>query len=129
MAEREHRKEQLRAELDRARSALSTRASAVGEALDFKSRIRKSVGRNAVAWIGGAVLLGFVLSRLPRRKAKVRVKVPNDDVDAGTVAKAGLGMAVAKMAFDVARPTLVKVAMNQLQPIIERVMERWRTRG
>ena len=105
------------------------RASAVGEALDFKSRIRKSVGRNAVAWIGGAVLLGFVLSRLPRRKAKVRVKVPNDGVDGETVAKAGIGMAVAKMAFDIARPALVKVAMTQVQPLVERVMERWRTRG
>src|SRR5512144_2937681 len=129
MAEREHRKEQLRAELDRARGALAMRGAAVSEAFDIKSRIRRSVGRNAVVWIGGAVLLGFVLSRLPRRRAKVRVKVPKDGVDTETVAKTGLAMAAAKIMFDIARPTLVKVAMTQLQPLIERAMERWRTRG
>ena len=128
MAEREHRKEQLRVELDLARGSIARRSAAVGEAFDFKARIRKSVGRNAVAWIGGAVLAGFIISRLPRRRAKVRMEISKDEVDAGTVAKAGFGMVIAKMLFDLLRPALIKMAMTQLQPLIERAMERWRTR-
>ena len=127
MAERDHRKEQLVAELSRSRMAITHRRAAVGNALDFKARIRNSVARNKVAWIGGAVIVGFLLSRLPARKTKVKIKT-GGDVDAGAIAKTGLLMGAAKLAFDLFRPALLKIAMSQLQPFIERAMERWQTR-
>ena len=125
MADGDSRKEQLRAELAHARTALSKRSTTVGEALDFKARIRRNVARNKVAWIGGAVLVGFILSRLPVRQPKVRVR-KGGGVDPGTAAKTGILLTVAKVLFDAARPALLKVAMNQLQPLIEKAMDRWR---
>jgi len=129
MGDRDARKEQLRSELAQARSTLSTRSASVGESLDFKARISKSIARNAVAWIGGAVLLGFILSRLPARKAKVRPRESAGSDQAETAAKAGLLVAVLKFAFDAARPALLKVLVSQLQPIIEKAMQRRRDDG
>jgi hypothetical protein len=127
MTERDSRKEQLRSELASARSALSSRGIAVGDALDFKARIRKNVARNPVAWLGGAVLVGFILSRLPARKTKVRAR-KGTVADVDTAAKTGLLMTVAKIAFDVSRPALMKLAMTQIQPILEKAVERWQRR-
>ena len=95
--------------------------------MDFKARIRKNVARNPVAWLGGAVLLGLILSRLPARKAKVRFK-KKGNVDVDTAAKTGLLMTVAKIAFDVSRPALVRLAMTQIQPFLEKAVERWQRR-
>jgi hypothetical protein len=127
MAQRDDRKAKLTAELAQARSAITHRRVAVGEALDFKSRVRKSVGRNAVAWIGGAAVVGFLLSRLPARKTKVKVGTDGEG-DVAAVAKTGLLMTVFKLAFDAFRPALLKVAMSQLQPFLEKAMERWQSR-
>src|SRR5678815_1723542 len=128
MAERDHRKEQLKAELALARSSVSLGRRRVGEALDVQARIRRSVGRNAVAWIGGAVLLGFVLSRFSGRKPKLKVKTGSDGEAAQKVAATGVAMGVAKFAFDAARPALMRMAVTRLQPWIQSAVERWQSR-
>jgi hypothetical protein len=128
MADADKTKEQLRAELAQARNAISQGRSRVGETLDFQARVRRSVGRNAFAWIVGAVLFGFVLSRLPSRKARVKVKVGKDGEAVQKMAATGLVMTVAKFAFDAARPALIRLAMTRLQPWIEKAVERWQSR-
>ena len=125
MAERDDHKGQLVAEMAAARGSLTRRRAAVRERFDFGAKFRKTLARNAFAGLGGAVLLGGILSRLPARKTKVQIK-RRDPVDAGTVAKTGPLVTVAKLAFDAARPTLMKVAMTQLQPLIHRMVNRWR---
>lgn len=129
MAGREDRKAELIAQLSRARAGLDRASAQVREAVDVPRRLRRSVANNMFLWLGGAALVGVVIAKLPRRTQKVLVDAEGQRVDAGGVAKTGLLLAVAKIAFDVARPTLLKLAAEQLGPLLHRAAQRWQRRG
>ena len=120
MAGREDRKAELIAELAGVRRRADRSFTAIGESLDVPARVRRSVSRNMFAWLGGAALLGVVIAKLRRPARKVyvdnagkRVKPPGGGVMAGT----------ARLAFEALRPLLLKIAMERLQPVIERMVQ------
>ncbi|MEQ1861024.1 MAG: hypothetical protein ABMA13_13900 [Chthoniobacteraceae bacterium] len=121
MARREDRKAELIDELAAARRRAERSGAAVRESLDVPARVRRAVSGNLFVWIGGAALLGVVLAKMPGRTRKVYVDGDGRRVKS-SVAKTGLLLATAKIAFDVARPLLFKIALERLQPFIERVM-------
>lgn len=128
MAGREDRKAELVAQLARARASLDRSAAHVRDAVDIPRRIRRNVGQNLFVWLGGAALIGVVISKLPRRTKKVYVDADGKRIASSGVAKTGLLLAAAKVAFDFARPTLMKMAAERLEPLIHDFIQRRQNR-
>jgi len=120
MAGNEDAKAELIARLARARAQLDRSGGEVRAALDVPARIRAGFQRHAWAWLGGAILAGVVIAKLPPRTRKVRVDVKGEPVAAKAAATTGLALAIGKIAFDLARPVLLRMAMEKLRPWIER---------
>ena len=62
----------------------------------------------------------MVIAKLPPRTRKVRVNVKGEPGAAKAAAGTGLALAIGKIVFDVARPVLLRMAMEKLRPWIER---------
>jgi hypothetical protein len=120
MAGSEDRKAQLIARLAQARARLDTSSGRVRAALDWPARMRAGFQRHAALWLGGAVLGGVLLAKLPARTRKVRVDAAGVPLATRTAARTGFTLAAAKIAFDLARPVLWKLAMERLRPWLER---------
>ena len=82
-----------------ARSRLSETASALRAALDVPSRAKESFQRHRPTWLGGAALLGLVLSKLPSRRSTVFVERATGKA-LGAAGKLGFAWTAAKFAFD-----------------------------
>lgn len=124
MAGREDRKAQLVTQLARARVEFGVATSKVRDEVDVPRRVRRSVADHAFLWVGGAALAGFIIARLPRRTKKVYVDQEGKDVSASRVAKTGLLFAVTRAALGLAQPILLKVAREQLTPLIQEFIRR-----
>ena len=102
-------KKSLTAELERSRSDLSRGTVHLKDDLAFGRKLRHGIARSPVVWLGGAVLIGVVLSRLPARQKKVKVKFGNKGQE--ETAKAGLAAVVLlptlKFIFSSIQPTLM----------------------
>jgi hypothetical protein len=110
----DHEKAELIAELERARSTTSANFHLLRRDLDFSLRAKKSFAKNPLPWLGGAAFLGLLVARIPRRTKKVvRVVPKRKDDTAEKAGKAGLLLAAMKMAFDFARPALLKWATQR----------------
>ncbi len=121
MAGSEDRKTDLIVALAQARMRIDHSAGRLRETLDVPAQIRRSVSRNMFAWLGGAALIGVVVAKLPRRTKKVFVDREGKRINAASVAKGGILLAAAKLAFDAARPLLLKVALERFQPLVEQM--------
>jgi hypothetical protein len=120
MAGREDRKAELILALGNARTKLDAAGGTLHQALDFRTRVGRSLTENKWLWLGGAAIVGVVLARLPGRTRKVKVDLGGKHVKAEDVAKTGVAVAVAKLVFDLARPILLKLAMEKLRPWAEK---------
>ncbi len=111
-------KQSLIAELDRSRGDVSAQTVHLKEDLAFGKKIRRGVSRSPAVWIGGAVLVGVILSRLPARQKKVKVKVGSRDSE--ETAKAGLAAVVLlptlKFLFSTFQPALMAWVRGQMAP-------------
>ena len=101
-------KDSLVAELDRSRSQFSRETAHLKDDLAFGRKLRHGVARKPAIWIGGAVLLGLLLSRLPARQKKT-VKFKTNG--------AGEEAAQAGLAAVVLMPTL-KFLFSAMQPAL-----------
>src|SRR5882724_493732 len=99
MAEDE-RKAELTAELARSRAHISRNVQGLRHDLDFPARARRAFTTHPAVWIGGAVLLGLVISRLPLRRKRAAAPRRKADSTVEKVEKAGLILGALKIAFD-----------------------------
>jgi len=120
MAEDE-RKAELTAQLASSRRQITTNVHALGRDLDFASRARRAFKTHPAVWIGAAILIGLFVSRLPFGGKKVVVKAGKKaEPTVEKVEKAGLLMGALKIAFDIARPTLMGWATRWLADYFEK---------
>jgi hypothetical protein len=124
MAGREDRKAQLATQLARARADFGYSMAKVRDEVDVPRRVRRSVANHAFLWVGGAAIAGFIIARLPRRTKKVYVNEEGKKVSPEKVAKTGLLFAAARIVFGLAQPILLKVAREQLEPLIHDFIQR-----
>lgn len=66
----EHDKLAIVAELAAARARLSATGEALRRSLDVTARAKENFQRHKPAWLSGAAIFGFVLSKLPSRKRR-----------------------------------------------------------
>jgi hypothetical protein len=120
MAEDE-RKAQLSALLARSRAQITDNVHALGHDLDFASRARRAFRMHPAVWIGGAVLVGLFISRLPfgRKKAAAAPRSKKTEPMVEKVGKTGLALGALKIAFDIAKPTLVGWATRRVAEYFE----------
>jgi hypothetical protein len=110
----EQRKAELIAELAAARRRISSDFGALRYALNIPRRAQDAVKRNPFAWVGGATLFGVLLSKLPARRKKVLVTAKGEKVKKVSAGQAGLLVGTLKIAFDLARPALMKWATQRV---------------
>jgi hypothetical protein len=113
MAEDE-RKAELTTALARSRSQISLHVHDLRRDLDFAGRARRAFTRHPAVWIGGAVVLGLMISRLPLRRKKAPTPHRKADSNFEKVEKAGLVLGALKIAFDIAKPTLMGWATRRV---------------
>jgi hypothetical protein len=128
MAGSEDRKAELIAELARARRQLDASGANVRRALDVPARVRGNFQKHALAWVGGAVLVGVLIAKWPRRSRKESGR-PGKNGALPKAGAAGLLVATGKIAFDVLRPVLVKWLASRAAPLAEDLVARYTSRS
>lgn len=116
---RETDKSALLAELASARERLSETGEDLRRHLDVPARARESFREHRPAWLGGAALIGLVLSKLPARKKTVLIERATGKA-LGAAGKLGVAWSVARIAFDFARPLLSELAGKHVGDIARR---------
>jgi hypothetical protein len=115
MARSEDRKTALISELARARAQMDSAGMQVRAHLDIGARLKRSMVRHRWVWLGSAVACGLLLTRLRTRTRKIYVDKAGREAALPTAAKTGLAVAVLKIAFDLAKPVLMKMAMERVR--------------
>jgi len=115
----EHDKHEFVTELAAARARISAAAGALRQSLDVPARARESFKRHRPTWLGGAAIVGFVLSKLPSRKKTVFVERTTGNV-LGAAGKLGALFSAVKFAITVARPLLSELPGGGLGEILRR---------
>jgi hypothetical protein len=109
------RKQTLIAELAAARNRLEGYTRALHSDLNVGAHLKSGFARNPVTWVGGAALLGLLLSKIPPARRKVVVKGPtlrgNQAEKAG---KAAMLVTLLKFGLDFAKPALLRWANQKL---------------
>jgi hypothetical protein len=122
------RKEELRAELAAARREFTGSWTALKSDADVPRRVRESVRDRKAVWIGGAAVLGFVLSMMRGRRRKVLVDAKSRK-KLETRQKAGLLMVLVKLALGILKPTLTAYATKKLADFASESVEARETRA
>ena len=118
----------LLAELAAARVRLSETGDGLLRKLDVPTRAKASFKEHRPAWLGGAALLGLVLSKLPARKRTVLIERATGKA-IGAAGKLGVAWSVAKFAFDFARPLITEFAGKHAGDIARRFGKGGKPRG
>lgn len=112
-------KVELAARLDSARARLDRNVDALRRDLDVGSHLRHSFHENKAAFIGGATMLGLVLSKLPVRRKKVFVDSKTKGAIKGAE-KAGVLILVLQFLFKTFQPMLTSLISRQVTDFVKR---------
>jgi len=115
----DRQKDAILSELSAARKRLSATGETLRKSLDVATRTRESFQRHRPAWIGGAALVGLVLSKLPARSKTVFVEKATGQA-LGSAGKLGAAWTVARLAVDLAKPLLGDLAGKSVAEIAKR---------
>src|ERR1700736_4261466 len=104
----------LRQEIERSREELEHRLVRGREEADVPRKIRRSVRREPVPWIVGAIAFGLLVTAIVTRKKKVYV-TPKGTGKAGTgLLEAGFLLGVPRIAANPIKPVVVSFIEKQL---------------
>jgi hypothetical protein len=119
---RDDRKAQLIAELEWSRSELARNLRSVHGDLDVPSRFRHSVVHRTTAWLGGAALAGWILSRLPSRRKKPKpAALPGHDKGwMKGAGRTGILLATLNALFNLSKPFIATFARRKIQQMASR---------
>ena len=106
-------KVELAAELERARSRLARNFGALRKDLDVSTHLKHSLQEHKAAYIGGATLLGLLLSKLPARKKKIYVERKSKDA-VKEVEKAGIWIVLLQLLFKAFQPMITSLVSRQV---------------
>ena len=107
---RNHRSNaELTAEIARSREDLERRVTRVREEADFPRKIRRSVRREPVPWIVGAIAVGLLLTAIATRKKKVVIDSKGRSKSKGGLMEAGFLLGALRIAATLLKPVVVNL--------------------
>ncbi len=115
------RKTELTARIATFRAQLSQDLQHVRRDLDVPAQVRSSYLHHKSAWLGGAAVLGWVISRLPARRKKVKVYVDSKDERKLKVAsQAGMMFGLGRLLFSALQPAVSAFAAKKVTDYLSR---------
>lgn len=104
----------LREEITRSREDVERRLSRVREEVDLPRKIRRSVQREPVPWIVGAIAVGLIVTAVVTRKRKIYVTPKGTAKAKSGLLEAGFLLGVARILAGFAKPVVVSFLEKQL---------------
>src|SRR5947207_15935950 len=105
---------ELREQIARSRDDLALRVNRVREEVDLPRKIRRSVRREPVPWIVGAIAVGLLLTAVVTRRKKVYVDAKGDTKCKHALLEAGLILGGLRIAAGLLKPGAVNFCGKQL---------------
>jgi len=114
-------KTELTEQIARSREDLARRLDRVRDEIDLPKRIRRSVRREPVSWIVGAIAVGLIVTAVVTRKKKVIVDATRFGKGKKTLLEAGFVLGALRIAASLLKP----VVMN----FVEKKFRSYSSRG
>jgi hypothetical protein len=105
---------ELRDEIAQSREDLERRVNRVREEADIPRKIRRSVRREPVPWILGAIAVGLLLTAVVMRRRKVVVYAKGGSKPKGTLLEAGFLLGALRIAATLLKPVVVNLVEKKL---------------
>ena len=114
---------ELKEQIARSREDLACRLDRVREEVDLPRKIRRSVQREPVRWIVGAIAVGLLVTAVVTRKKKVYVDAKGGSKAKSTFLEAGFILGALRIAASLLKP----VVMNFVEKKLGSYSSRWRS--
>ena len=105
---------ELREQIARSRDDLALRVNRVREEVDLPRKIRRSVRREPVPWIVGAIAVGLLLTAVVTRKKKVYVDAKGGTKSKHALLEAGFVLGALRIAAGLLKPVVMKFVEKRL---------------
>jgi hypothetical protein len=100
---------ELRNEISRSREDVERRLARVREESDFPKKIRRSVQREPVPWIVGAIAVGLLVTAVVTRRKKIVVSgQPGSKFKGGVLLETGFLLGALRVAATLLKPVVAK---------------------
>jgi hypothetical protein len=112
---------ELNEQIARSREDLARRLDRVREEVDLPRKIRRSVQREPVPWIVGAIAVGLIVTGILTRRRKVIVDATRRSKGNSTLLEAGFVLGALRIAASLLKPVVMK--------LVEKKFGSWSSRG
>src|SRR5438445_7543224 len=100
---------ELREQIARSRDDLALRVNRVREEIDLPRKIRRSVRREPVPWVVGAIAVGLLVTAVVTRKKKVYVDAKGGAKAKHPLLEAGFILGALRIAASLLKPVVMNV--------------------
>src|SRR5947209_16599937 len=108
---------ELKEQIARSREDLALRLNRVREEVDLPSKIRRSVRREPVPWIVGAIAVGLLVTAVITRKKKIVVSGKHGVKPKAALLETGFLLGALKVAATLLKPVVIKLVQQKFGPI------------
>ncbi|SRR6266480_262817 len=106
---------ELKSQIDRSREDLALRLSRVREEADVPRKIRRSVEREPVPWIIGAIAVGLLLTAvISRKKKKIYVDTKAAKASKSALLEAGFLLGALRVVASLLKPVVMNFVEKKL---------------
>jgi len=105
---------ELKQEIARSREDLAFRLERVREEVDLPRKIRRSVRREPVPWIIGAIAVGLLVTAVVTRKKKVYVDAKGGAKSKHALLEAGFALGALRIAASLLKPVVMNFVEKKL---------------
>lgn len=100
---------ELKTQIARSREDIARRLNRVREEVDLPKKIRRSIRRQPVPWIVGAIAVGLIITGIVTRKKKVIVDATRRGAKGkSTLLEAGFVLGALRIAASLLKPVVMK---------------------
>jgi hypothetical protein len=106
--------EELKEQVARSREELALRLNRVREEVDLPRKIRRSIRREPVPWIVGAIAVGLLVTAVVTRKKKVYVDAKGGTKPKHPLLEAGFILGALRIAASFLKPVIMNFVEKKL---------------